>query len=196
VALDDESKKSSESTGVDDVGVGVGVAAAAGLPVTALRRHVPWDFGGPFQDGSLVVAMQDLSLLCSSSSALFPSVFPSVSPHQFSALPFPVGPRCCAGTPFQLDLPASLPLPLLSRACGTAVKTLKLREQQRRGIFCSVRRVRGFPRNPCFGCIGGSLSPGQKSLRIPPPHRGLRLFFVRFLSLPLPSGDTQFCSTV
>lgn len=38
-------------------------AVAAGLLVTALRRHVPRDFRGPFQDGSLVVAMQDLSLL-------------------------------------------------------------------------------------------------------------------------------------
>lgn len=27
--------------------------------LTALRRHVSRDFGGPFQDGSLVVAMQD-----------------------------------------------------------------------------------------------------------------------------------------
>ncbi|KAH0568481.1 hypothetical protein KQX54_021045 [Cotesia glomerata] len=30
--------------------------------VTALRRHVSRDFSGPFQDGSLVVAMQDLFL--------------------------------------------------------------------------------------------------------------------------------------
>lgn len=77
--LDDESKKS--STGDDDVGgvvaaaaTATAVAAAAGLPVTALRRHVPRDFGGPFQDGSLVVAMQDLSLL-SLSLSLSISIF-------------------------------------------------------------------------------------------------------------------------
>lgn len=37
------------------------VASSALLLATALRRHVSRDFGGPFQDGSLVVAMQDLS---------------------------------------------------------------------------------------------------------------------------------------
>lgn len=36
------------------------VASSALLLATALRRHVSRDFGGPFQDGSLVVAMQDL----------------------------------------------------------------------------------------------------------------------------------------
>lgn len=56
MVLDDESKKSSESTGDDDADI----VATASLPVTALRRHVSRDFGGPFQDGSLVVAMQDL----------------------------------------------------------------------------------------------------------------------------------------
>lgn len=69
MALDDESKKSLESTDVVVVVVATTVVvvvvtaavATAGLPVTALRRHVPRDFGGPFQDGSLVVAMQDLS---------------------------------------------------------------------------------------------------------------------------------------
>ena len=65
MVLDDESKKSSESTGDDDADVVVAVAVAtASLPVTALRRHVSRDFGGPFQDGSLVVAMQDLSCFC------------------------------------------------------------------------------------------------------------------------------------
>lgn len=81
--LDDESKKLSESTGDDDddddanvvVAAAATVVAAAGLSVTALRRHVPRDLGGPFQDGSLVVAMQDLSLL-SLSLSLFP--YPSI----------------------------------------------------------------------------------------------------------------------
>lgn len=42
------------------------VASTTLLLATALRRHVSRDFGGPFQDGSLVVAMQDLSCVFSS----------------------------------------------------------------------------------------------------------------------------------
>lgn len=44
------------------------VASSALLLATALRRHVSRDFGGPFQDGSLVVAMQDLSCVLPSFS--------------------------------------------------------------------------------------------------------------------------------
>lgn len=87
MALDDESKKSPKSTGLDDgrrrrrrrcVVVANITTTTVGLPMTALRRHVPRDFGGPFQDGSLVVAMQDLSLfLFSSPLSFFLSAFPA-----------------------------------------------------------------------------------------------------------------------
>lgn len=39
-----------------------------------------------------------------------------------------------------------------------------------------MKRVRGFPRNPCFGCIE-FLSPGQGFLRISYRHPPLRLLF-------------------
>jgi len=54
-----------------------------------LRRHVPGDFGGPFQDGSLVVAMQDLSLLSLYLSSRTPLCivffFLSSPTHRFSS---------------------------------------------------------------------------------------------------------------
>lgn len=152
--MDDESKKSSESAGDDDdVDANVIVVAVAtvlvGLSETALRRHVPQDFGGPFQDGSLVVAMQDLSSL---------SLFLSIPPYSilrrffprrsvFPPARFPGGPRRLRFRSYETTY-----------SDPTAVETSKLRDWQRRRIFCSVKRVRGFPRNPCFGCIG-LLSP-------------------------------------
>lgn len=125
MVLDDESKKLSESTGDDDANVVVAaaatVAAAAGLSVTALRRHVPRDLGGPFQDGSLVVAMQDLSLL-----SLSLSLSLSISIYLFSTLRRFFSRSSTLGFPSSWILrraaPSSRPL------ARTAVETSKLRE--------------------------------------------------------------------
>lgn len=57
-------------------------------PLAALRRHVSRDFGGPFQDGSLVVAMQDQPSV-SSLLSFPPSSF--LAPANFlPSLPFSV----------------------------------------------------------------------------------------------------------
>jgi len=128
---------------------------------------------------------KDLSLLRSSSSALFPLCFPLCFPASILGSSFPsVGPRCCAdslpaGSSGEPSVPSSFPSLRNGRqdleTPGAATKRDILLSQA-----CPRISTKSLFR------MHRSLSPGQKLLRI--PHRGLRLFFVRFLSLPLPSG--------
>lgn len=131
------------------------------LPVTALRRHVPRDFGGPFQDGSLVVAMQDLSLL---SLSLSLNIYLSSTLHSFFSLS-----SLDARLSFQLDPPAGR---LLFRSCRTRRVPTTRRSRPRNsgnsneeGYFAQSSVPEDFHEIPVSGCIE-FLSPGQALLRI------------------------------
>lgn len=120
------------------------------LPATALRRHVSRDFGGPFQDGSLVVAMQDLPCALPSSTATV------LLRHRFCGTPFfrrfsRRGPRIRLFPPSQLRICRPVPSIFLLGSClaletlGIAMKDILLSQPCPRISLKSLFRMRSFP---------------------------------------------------
>lgn len=161
--------------------------------MTALRRHVPRDFGGPFQDGSLVVAMQDLSLLSLSLSLSLPkclAIFLLFSVVFFSLSLSSLDARFS----FQLDPPAG-------RAAFSSGPTKRRVPTTRRsrprnsgnsneeGYFAQSSVSEDFHEIPVSGCIE-FLSAGQGFHRISYRRPLLRLLFT---SLRPPQPFSSLC---